>query len=71
MALLESRVERTDDFARRQARMEQLVEELRERTRTVAAGGGERASSGTARAASCSRASGSTGWSTRARRSWS
>src|SRR6476619_5249947 len=43
MALLESRVERTDDFARRQSRMEQLVEELRERSRLVAAGGGERA----------------------------
>src|SRR6476620_7749844 len=43
MALLESRVERTDDFARRQSQMEQLVEELRERSRLVAAGGGERA----------------------------
>src|SRR3954471_5411270 len=43
MALLESRVERTDDFARRQARMEQLVEELRRRSAGVAAGGGERA----------------------------
>ena len=32
MALLESRVERTDDFARRQSQMEQLVEELRERS---------------------------------------
>src|SRR6478736_4032665 len=41
MALLESRVERTDDFARRQSRMEQLVEELRERSRLVAAGGGQ------------------------------
>ena len=43
MALLESRVERTDDFARRQSQMEQLVEELRERSALVAAGGGERA----------------------------
>jgi acetyl-CoA carboxylase carboxyltransferase component len=43
VALLASRVERTDDFARRQARMEQLVEELRARTAQVAAGGGERA----------------------------
>jgi acetyl-CoA carboxylase carboxyltransferase component len=43
MALLESRVERTDDFARRQSRMEQLVEELRERSTLVAAGGGDRA----------------------------
>src|SRR4051812_40017037 len=43
MTLLESRVERTDDFARRQARMEQLVEELRRRSAGVAAGGGERA----------------------------
>src|SRR3954452_6142625 len=43
MALLESRVERTDDFARRQDRMEQLVAELRERSVRVAAGGGERA----------------------------
>ena len=43
MALLESRVERTDDFARRQSQMEQLVEELRERSALIAAGGGERA----------------------------
>ncbi|HEV8103204.1 MAG TPA: carboxyl transferase domain-containing protein [Gaiellaceae bacterium] len=43
MALLESRVERTDDFARRQARMEQLVGELKTRTAQIAAGGGERA----------------------------
>ena len=41
MALLESRVERTDDFARRQARMEQLVDELKTRTAQIAAGGGE------------------------------
>ena len=43
MALLESRVERTDDFARRKARMEQLVDELKTRTAQIAAGGGERA----------------------------
>ena len=43
MALLQSRVERTDDFARRLARLEALVAELRERTASVAAGGGERA----------------------------
>jgi acetyl-CoA carboxylase carboxyltransferase component len=43
MALLQSRVERTDDFARRQARLEALVEELRARTARVAAGGGEQA----------------------------
>src|SRR5215204_3681198 len=43
MALLQSNVERTDEFARRRGRMEQLVEELRERTAHVARGGGERA----------------------------
>src|SRR5215207_1248951 len=43
MALLQSNVERTDEFARRRGRMEQLVEELRERTDQVARGGGERA----------------------------
>jgi acetyl-CoA carboxylase carboxyltransferase component len=43
MALLESHVERTDEFERRQSRMEALVAELRERTAQVAAGGGERA----------------------------
>jgi acetyl-CoA carboxylase carboxyltransferase component len=43
MALLQSRVERTDDFARRHARLTALVAELRERTTAVAAGGGERA----------------------------
>ena len=43
MALLQSRVERTDDFARRQVRLDALVGELRERTAAVAAGGGERA----------------------------
>jgi acetyl-CoA carboxylase carboxyltransferase component len=43
MALLQSSVERTDDFARRHERMAALVEELRERTARVAGGGGERA----------------------------
>src|SRR5438270_1953900 len=43
MALLESRVEHGDDFARRQARLDALVGQLRERTAGVAAGGGERA----------------------------
>jgi len=43
MALLQSRVERTDDFARRQARLEALVAELRQRTAAVAAAGGEHA----------------------------
>src|SRR5438067_5964551 len=43
MALLESHVERTDEFERRRRRMELLVAELRERTAQVAAGGGARA----------------------------
>ncbi len=43
MALLQSQVEQTDDFARRKAQMQALVEELRERSARVAAGGGERA----------------------------
>src|SRR3954451_18691961 len=43
MALLESRVERTDDFTRRHERMQALVAELRSRTAGVAGGGGERA----------------------------
>ena len=43
MALLQSRVERTDDFERRTAQMQTLVEELRERSARIAAGGGERA----------------------------
>ena len=43
MTLLTSRVEHTDDFARRQARLAALVEELRARTAQVAAGGGDRA----------------------------
>ncbi len=40
MAQLQSRVEQTDDFARRQARLQALVAELRERSALVAAGGG-------------------------------
>src|SRR5438309_8444795 len=43
MALLQSRIERTDDFSRRLARMSALVEELRSRAQMVAAGGGEKA----------------------------
>jgi acetyl-CoA carboxylase carboxyltransferase component len=43
VALLESRVERTGDFARREARMQELVDELRARTARVAAGGDEKA----------------------------
>jgi 3-methylcrotonyl-CoA carboxylase beta subunit len=43
MALLDTRVERTDEYARRRDRMELLVAELRERTATVARGGGARA----------------------------
>src|SRR4051812_27315549 len=43
MALLESRVERSDDFERRQTRLGALVAELRERSAAVAQGGGERA----------------------------
>jgi acetyl-CoA carboxylase carboxyltransferase component len=43
MALLESHVERTDEFERRRSQMEALVAALRERTALVAAGGGERA----------------------------
>src|SRR5438552_2751447 len=43
VALLESRVERTEDFARRQARMEQLVDEPRARTAQAVAGGGQQA----------------------------
>src|SRR5215467_7254832 len=43
MALLQSRVEHTDDFARRSARMDALLAELRERTAQVASGGGEKA----------------------------
>jgi acetyl-CoA carboxylase carboxyltransferase component len=43
MATLQTKVERTDDFARRRARLESLVAELRERSAAVAAGGGESA----------------------------
>ena len=43
MAVLESTVDRDDAFAARRARMEELVAELRERTATVAQGGGEKA----------------------------
>jgi acetyl-CoA carboxylase carboxyltransferase component len=43
MALLQTRIERTDDYARRRDRMTALVEELRERSARVAAGGGDRA----------------------------
>jgi acetyl-CoA carboxylase carboxyltransferase component len=43
VALLQSRVERTHDFARRRERMETLVADLRARTAAVAAGGGDRA----------------------------
>jgi acetyl-CoA carboxylase carboxyltransferase component len=43
VALLQSRVEHTDDFTRRRARLEALLEELRARTAQVAAGGGEQA----------------------------
>ena len=42
MALLQSRVEQTDDFDRRKQQMQELVDELRERSALVAAGGGER-----------------------------
>jgi acetyl-CoA carboxylase carboxyltransferase component len=43
VALLASRVQRTNDFGRRQARLEALVAELRDRTAQVAAGGGPKA----------------------------
>ena len=43
MALISSRVEHSDDFARRQARLDALVAELRARSALVAAGGGEQA----------------------------
>jgi acetyl-CoA carboxylase carboxyltransferase component len=43
VALLQSTVERTDEFGRRRARMEELVAQLRERTAQVARGGGDRA----------------------------
>src|SRR5688572_32311025 len=43
MAVLTSEVARDETFERRRASMEALVVELRERTASVAAGGGERA----------------------------
>jgi acetyl-CoA carboxylase carboxyltransferase component len=43
VTLLDSQVERTDEFERRRARMQGLVDELRERTAEVARGGGDRA----------------------------
>jgi acetyl-CoA carboxylase carboxyltransferase component len=43
VAVLSSQVERSDEFARRHERMAALVAELRERTATVARGGGEAA----------------------------
>jgi acetyl-CoA carboxylase carboxyltransferase component len=42
MAVLESRIERADDFERRQERMQALVAELRQRSAQIAAGGGEK-----------------------------
>jgi acetyl-CoA carboxylase carboxyltransferase component len=42
MALLQSRVEQSDDFTRREQQLQALVDELRERSARVAAGGGER-----------------------------
>ena len=71
MALLESRVERTDDFARRQSQMEQLVEELRERSALIAAGGGERAVERHHARGKLLARSASTALSTQAPRSWS
>jgi len=43
VAQLQSRVEQTDDFTRRQAQLQALVDELRERSARIAAGGGEQA----------------------------
>jgi acetyl-CoA carboxylase carboxyltransferase component len=43
VALLQSRIERTDDFTRRQAQLRSLVDELRERSARIATGGGEQA----------------------------
>jgi 3-methylcrotonyl-CoA carboxylase beta subunit len=43
VSVLTTHVERDETFARRRARMEELVAELRERTALVARGGGERA----------------------------
>ena len=47
MTILATHVVRDEAFARRDARMQALVAELRERTALVAAGGGERSLSGT------------------------
>jgi acetyl-CoA carboxylase carboxyltransferase component len=41
MAVLTSQIERSEEFSHRQARMGQLIAELRERTELVARGGGE------------------------------
>ena len=61
MALLESKVERSEESARRREWMEGLVAELRERTAEVAQGGGETARSAPPRAREAARpASGST-----------
>jgi len=55
MAFLESHLDRSSgDAVRRHDRMTALVAELRERAGLVAAGGGERPSSGTVAAASWS-----------------
>jgi acetyl-CoA carboxylase carboxyltransferase component len=43
VAQLQSRVEQTDDFARRQGKLQALVDELRERSARSATGGGEQA----------------------------
>jgi acetyl-CoA carboxylase carboxyltransferase component len=43
VTLLDSHLERTEEFERRRARMQALVEELRARTAEVSRGGGERA----------------------------
>src|SRR5881628_3679743 len=43
MAVLTSQAERSDAFEERRARMEELVDQLRERTSQVARGGGEKA----------------------------
>ncbi|HEY6960919.1 MAG TPA: carboxyl transferase domain-containing protein [Gaiellaceae bacterium] len=43
MTVLATRIDRSGDFTRRRKRMSALVDELRERTALVAAGGGERA----------------------------
>jgi len=43
MALLDTKLERSEEFVRRRERMEGLVAELRERTAAVARGGGEQA----------------------------